>query len=57
MTSPEEIVRDVIANARLSGLEISPEAIAICRAIANGELTADESVAQRIARLKRDEVQ
>jgi hypothetical protein len=42
VTSPEEIVQDVIASARLEGQTLSQETIAVARRIANGEMTTDE---------------
>ncbi|MGO6676469.1 antitoxin VbhA family protein [Rhizobium leguminosarum] len=51
ISTPEEIVQDVIASARLEGQTLEPEAIAVARRIANGEMTSEEIKAWQRARV------
>lgn len=45
---PETAIAEALANARLEGLEISESAIADARAVATGEMSADEAVRRQI---------
>ena len=42
ISTPDQIVRDVIADARLEGQMLDPETIEVVRRIAYGEMTDDE---------------
>ena len=53
MTDPETAIREAAASARFEGIEVTDEDVADMRAIAAGETTADESIAQRIEALLR----
>ena len=55
VADPETAVAEAVANARLSGRDVSPEGLAAMRAVANGELTVEQAIAQRIAALTRAE--
>ncbi|GAA3992052.1 hypothetical protein GCM10022247_08920 [Allokutzneria multivorans] len=52
---PETAFGEAVASARSSGREISPEGVAAVRAVAYGEITVEEAIAQRIAALTRPE--
>ncbi|MEU5691152.1 type II toxin-antitoxin system antitoxin SocA domain-containing protein [Actinosynnema sp. NPDC020468] len=52
LTTPvDDAVSEAVANVRLEGLDLSPEAVAEIRAVAAGRATADEAVARRIEAL------
>lgn len=53
MTDPETAIREAAASARFEGIEVTDEDIADMHAIAAGETSADESIAQRIEALLR----
>lgn len=55
--SPEEIVTDVIADARLEGQILDEETVAVVRRIAHGQMTHDEIKAwqrQRVSEIQAE---
>jgi hypothetical protein len=48
--APEDAVRHAVANARLSGLELSPTWVGLLRQVAYGRLTIEQAlqVAKRV---------
>jgi len=41
--TPQEIVDQIVANARLAGMTLPDETIEVVRRIANGEMTREQS--------------
>ncbi|QQQ75788.1 DUF4065 domain-containing protein [Saccharothrix sp. 6-C] len=52
-SGPEEAVEEAVGSARLEGLAVPDDVVATMRAVAAGELTADEAIAREIEALRR----
>ncbi|WP_158844451.1 type II toxin-antitoxin system antitoxin SocA domain-containing protein [Saccharothrix deserti] len=52
-SGPEEAVAEAVGSARLEGLDVPDDVVATMRAVAAGELTADEAIARELEALRR----
>ncbi|ONI83810.1 hypothetical protein ALI22I_35790 [Saccharothrix sp. ALI-22-I] len=52
-SGPEEAIAEAVGSARLEGLDVPDDVVATMRAVAAGELTADEAIARELEALRR----
>ena len=51
VTDPHTAAAEALASARIEGLDVSPDAVAVAQRVSDGELSMDQAVAQRIEAL------